>query len=227
MPTPWARPDTDSRCQAFSSVSRPRNLEGPVPGPGIGRLGLSPALRTAARVGLTRRIEPCSPDGRPQGTSLRRWCSSRFRPSRLPQPMEASGRFTRNPNPRRGRSAPRTDTWRWQPELTASQPTACNSYPQRTIVAGGSVEKQHGNPDSLTHRVHLAERSHLLRNIHPTGWSQQHGSGCPPTAAARLPDKGRGAVASTCSGSQLATTAGRTLDVAPRCHQAGSLKPGH
>ena len=40
-------PDTGLHCQAFSSVSRPRNLEGAVPGPGTGRIGSSPALRTA------------------------------------------------------------------------------------------------------------------------------------------------------------------------------------
>ena len=77
-------PDTGLRSQAFSSVSRPRNLEGPVPGPGIGRIGSSPALRTAAHAGLTKRIEPCSPDGRLRGTFPKR-----------------TVRFTRYPNPRR------------------------------------------------------------------------------------------------------------------------------
>ena len=117
LPTPSPGPDTDSRCQAFSSVSRPRNLEGPVPGPGTGRIGSSPALRTAARVGLTKRIEPCSPDGRPRGTYT-----------------EARG--ASHPGiPIQGFiPAPRTDTRRWQPELTASQPTAWNPCPKRIAI---------------------------------------------------------------------------------------------
>lgn len=60
-------PDTRFRCQAFASVSRRRNLEGPVSGPGTGRIGSSPALRASARVGSTRGIEPCSPNGVPEG----------------------------------------------------------------------------------------------------------------------------------------------------------------
>ena len=134
LPTPRSGPDTNSRCQAFSSVSRPRNLEGPVPGPGTGRIGSSPALRTAARAGPAQKDRAL----------LSRWASARDIAAALAQltlslqpvtqPIEAPVRFTRYPNPRRGRSASRTDTWRWQPELTAFQPTARNPYPKRITI---------------------------------------------------------------------------------------------
>ena len=55
--------------------------------------------------------------------------------------------------------------------------------PSASRLSGGSLEKQHGNPDFLTHRVHLAERLHLLRNLHPaagagnTALAAPHGCG--------------------------------------------------
>ena len=82
LPAGLTGPDTEWRCLAFFSVSRPRNLEGPVPGPGTGRIGSSIALRTSARDGPPPRVEPSSSNGRPRGTSLmhRRSC----RPSHQP-----------------------------------------------------------------------------------------------------------------------------------------------
>ena len=42
--------------------------------------------------------------------------------------------------------------------------------PGASQLSGGSLEKQHGNPDSLTHLVHPAEPYNLLRNLHFSGW---------------------------------------------------------
>ena len=150
LPEGYPGPDTNSRCQAFSSVSRPRNLEGPVPGPGSGRIGSSPALRTASRVGLTKRIEPCSPDGVREGHSPRRAVrvSPRYSYPRL--------------YPR-----PRTDTWRWKPEQRQPNLRLGLSIPNASQLSGGSLEKRHVIPDFPTHLVHPAERPNLLRNLHP------------------------------------------------------------
>ena len=91
LPAGLTGPDTNLRCQAFSSVSRPRNLEGPVPGPGTGRIGSSLALRTPARDGPPPRVEPSSSNGRPRGTSLLHRRSCRRSASRIPQPIEVRG----------------------------------------------------------------------------------------------------------------------------------------
>ena len=128
LPAPWAGLDTNSRCQAFSSVSRPRNLEGPVPGPGTGRIGSSAALRTAARVGLTGGIERCSPDGVPEGHRCGAGAVDAFAPAGCPAHRSA-GALHQEPNPRRGLP-----------------------IPGASRLSGGRLEKQHGTPDFLTHR---------------------------------------------------------------------------
>ena len=216
MPTPWAGPDTNSRCQAFSSVSRPRNLEGPVPGPGTGRIGSSPALRTAARVGLTKRIELCSPDGVPEGHSCGAGVVDAFAPAGCPT-IEALVRFSRNLNSRRGRPAPRTDTWRWQPELTASQPTARNPHPKRITIVRRQLRataRQPGFPHpsgSSAERLTCFAISTLRLERTTTSTSR-----IPTPAAKLLSNISNGAAGSTRSGSPLTTAAGRTLDVATR-----------
>ena len=91
----------DCVVRLFPAFPAPRNLEGPVPGPGSGRLGSSPALRTAARAGLTQKDRAL----------LSRWASARDVP-------EAHGALHPGIPIQGGVLAPRTESRRWHPETT-------------------------------------------------------------------------------------------------------------
>ena len=127
------------RCRILNALSGffqcflPRKLEGPVPGPGIGRIGSSPALRTAAHVGLTAKDRALLSRWRPQRTSLAQ--SSPLQQPLNPQPTEAHGAPHQVSQTRGGIPFPRITARRWTtgPARHSRQP-----FPHRSH--GGAVD---------------------------------------------------------------------------------------
>ncbi len=83
-------------------------------------------------------------------------------------------------HPRRGGPAPRTDTWRSQPELTASQPTARNPYPRRITIVRRQLRETARQPGFPHPSGPPGGAVQPASQSSPSGCSRQHGSGCPP-----------------------------------------------
>ncbi len=102
-----------------------------------------------------------------------------FAPAGCPTHRSA-GALHQEPNPRRGRPAPRTDTWRWQPELTASRPTAWTPYPGRITIVRRQTRETARHPGFLHPSGPPGGAVQPASQPTSCGRSRQHGPGCPP-----------------------------------------------
>ena len=171
--------DTRSRCQAFSSVSRPRNLEGPLPGPGIGRIGSSPALRTArpSRIdseGLSLALPMGVCEGRFRGAR----CTSPGIPNQGTAPLttEVYGALHQEPNPRHGIPSHRSARWRFTRNPThgmASHPIEVQGGASHGIPFHGAASLPQG-PESRRWQPDPGRQSRNPFSRQPLNSRQSH-----------------------------------------------------